>query len=77
MKAAGATILRGGAFKPRTSPYEFQGLGLEGLKLLAEAREGTGLPVITEVMEPDQVEPSPSTPTSSRSAPGTCRTTRC
>ncbi len=55
--AAGADILRGGAFKPRTSPYSFQGLGLHGLRLLAEARERTGLPVITEVMEPGQVEP--------------------
>ncbi len=56
VKAAGAQILRGGAFKPRTSPYQFQGLGLEGLELLAEAREITGLPVITEVMEPALVE---------------------
>ena len=55
--AAGADMLRGGAFKPRTSPYSFQGLGLHGLRLLAEARERTGLPVITEVMEPGQVEP--------------------
>ena len=54
--AAGAKVLRGGAFKPRTSPYAFQGLGLEGLRLLAEARERTGLPVITEVMEPAQVD---------------------
>ena len=54
--AAGATILRGGAFKPRTSPYSFQGLGEEGLRYLAEARERTGLPVITEVMEPSQVD---------------------
>ncbi len=55
-KAAGATMLRGGAYKPRTSPYSFSGLGEEGLRLLAEAREETGLPVVTEVMEPDQVE---------------------
>jgi 3-deoxy-7-phosphoheptulonate synthase len=54
--AAGATVLRGGAFKPRTSPYSFQGLGVEGLRYLAEARERTGLPVITEVMEPSQVD---------------------
>src|SRR5260221_1693692 len=54
--AAGATILRGGAFKPRTSPYAFQGLGVQGLRFLAEARERTGLPVITEVMEPNQVD---------------------
>ncbi len=52
VKEAGATALRGGAFKPRTSPYSFQGLGEKGLELLAEAREATGLPVVTEVMEP-------------------------
>ena len=56
VKAAGASVLRGGAFKPRTSPYAFQGLEEEGLKLLAEARRETGLPVITEVMEPDKVD---------------------
>jgi 3-deoxy-7-phosphoheptulonate synthase len=55
-KAAGAAILRGGAFKPRTSPYAFQGLEEEGLRLLAEARKRTGLPVVTEVMEPQKVE---------------------
>src|SRR3954452_4379485 len=54
--ARGATVLRGGAFKPRTSPYSFQGLGVEGLRYLAEARERTGMPVITEVMEPSQVD---------------------
>ena len=54
--AHGATIIRGGAFKPRTSPYSFQGLGVEGLRYLAEARQRTGLPVITEVMEPNQVD---------------------
>ncbi|PJF44873.1 MAG: 3-deoxy-7-phosphoheptulonate synthase [Phototrophicales bacterium] len=51
LKEAGATALRGGAFKPRTSPYSFQGLGEEGLKILAEAREQTGLPIVTEVMD--------------------------
>jgi len=56
VKAAGATMLRGGAFKPRTSPYSFQGLGEEGLKILALARDLTGLPVVTEVMEPEQVD---------------------
>lgn len=56
VRAAGADILRGGAFKPRTSPYSFQGLGEEGLRYLAEAREQTGMPVITEVMEPEQVD---------------------
>ncbi|MCS6965136.1 MAG: 3-deoxy-7-phosphoheptulonate synthase [Thermoflexus sp.] len=55
VKAAGASMLRGGAFKPRTSPYSFQGLGVEGLRLLAEAREQTGLPVVTEVMAPEHV----------------------
>jgi 3-deoxy-7-phosphoheptulonate synthase len=56
VKAAGATVLRGGAFKPRTSPYDFQGMGEEGLKILAAAREETGLLIVTEVMSPDQVE---------------------
>jgi 3-deoxy-7-phosphoheptulonate synthase len=54
--AAGADMLRGGAFKPRTSPYAFQGLGEDGLRHLAAARAATGLPVVTEVLEPDQVE---------------------
>ncbi|OGK96991.1 MAG: 3-deoxy-7-phosphoheptulonate synthase [Candidatus Rokubacteria bacterium RIFCSPHIGHO2_12_FULL_73_22] len=56
VKAAGAHILRGGAFKPRTSPYAFQGLEDEGLKLLAEARRESGLPVVTEVMTVDKVD---------------------
>ena len=51
IKEAGAKVLRGGAFKPRTSPYAFQGLGVEGLRLLAEARAQTGLPVVTEIMD--------------------------
>jgi 3-deoxy-7-phosphoheptulonate synthase len=55
VKEAGATFLRGGAYKPRTSPYEFQGLGEEGLELLALAREKTGLKVITEVMDAEQL----------------------
>lgn len=55
VKSAGATVLRGGAFKPRTSPYSFQGLEEEGLKLLAEAREKTGLLIITEVITPGDV----------------------
>jgi 3-deoxy-7-phosphoheptulonate synthase len=50
VKKAGAKLLRGGAFKPRTSPYDFQGLGLEGLKILREASQATGLPVVTEVV---------------------------
>ncbi len=55
--AAGATMLRGGAYKPRTSPYAFQGLGQEGLRLLAEAKAQTGLPVVTEVMDARDLEP--------------------
>jgi 3-deoxy-7-phosphoheptulonate synthase len=55
IKEAGAQILRGGAYKPRTSPYSFQGLGEEGLEILAEARELTGLPVVTEVISHDLV----------------------
>ncbi|PWH18922.1 MAG: 3-deoxy-7-phosphoheptulonate synthase [Ardenticatenia bacterium] len=55
VKEAGAHMLRGGAFKPRTSPYSFQGLGEKGLALLAEAREATGLPIVTEVMSPRKV----------------------
>src|SRR5512143_1276718 len=54
--SAGATFLRGGAFKPRTSPYAFQGLGEEGLKYLAEARDRTGLPVATELMDPRDID---------------------
>lgn len=56
VKAAGATMLRGGAFKPRTSPYEFQGLGEKGLKLLAKARKETGLAIITELLSEQHVE---------------------
>jgi 3-deoxy-7-phosphoheptulonate synthase len=55
VKKAGASVLRGGAFKPRTSPYSFQGLGEEGLKLLAQARDMAGLAVVTEVTRPEQV----------------------
>jgi 3-deoxy-7-phosphoheptulonate synthase len=54
--AGGATMLRGGAYKPRTSPYDFQGLGQEGLRLLAEARARTGLPVVTEVLDARDLE---------------------
>jgi 3-deoxy-7-phosphoheptulonate synthase len=56
VKKAGADMLRGGAFKPRTSPYDFQGLGEDGLRLLAEAREETGLPVVTEALDVRHVE---------------------
>ena len=55
-REAGANALRGGAVKPRTSPYDFQGLGQEGLDILAEARELTGLPIVTEVLDPREVE---------------------
>jgi len=55
VKAAGATMLRGGAFKPRTSPYDFSGLGKEGLRILKKAKQETGLPIVTEVMSPDDV----------------------
>jgi len=56
VKEAGASILRGGAFKPRTSPYAFQGLGEEGLRLLAAARDETGLAIVTEAMKPEDVD---------------------
>lgn len=56
VKEAGATFLRGGAYKPRTSPYSFQGLGKEGLKYLKEASEITGLPVVTELMDPRDID---------------------
>ena len=56
VKAAGATMLRGGAFKPRTSPYSFQGMGTAGLELLMEARKQTGLPIVTEIMDPRMAE---------------------
>ncbi|MEI8345946.1 MAG: 3-deoxy-7-phosphoheptulonate synthase [Pseudomonadota bacterium] len=55
VKAAGANMLRGGAFKPRTSPYAFQGLGLKGLKILEKAKKETGLPIVTEVIDPRDV----------------------
>jgi 3-deoxy-7-phosphoheptulonate synthase len=57
VKDAGVAMLRGGAYKPRTSPYAFQGLGQEGLRLLAEARERTGLPIVTELMDARDLEP--------------------
>lgn len=56
VKAAGATLLRGGAYKPRTSPYEFRGLGVRGLEILAQARDETGLAIITEVMTPADID---------------------
>ncbi len=57
VKDAGGSMLRGGAYKPRTSPYSFQGLGDEGLRLLQEAKEETGLPIVTELMDPRDLEP--------------------
>src|SRR5208282_6115262 len=56
VKAAGADMLRGGAFKPRTSPHDFQGLGVEGLRILREVSREIGLPVVTEVMDPRLVD---------------------
>src|ERR1043166_5496217 len=56
VRAYGGTLFRGGAFKPRTSPYDFQGLGRDGLELLRQARAATGLPIVTEVMSPQDVE---------------------
>ncbi len=56
VQSSGAKLLRGGAFKPRTSPYSFQGMGEDGLKLLMEARAITGLPIVTEVMAPEDVD---------------------
>ncbi|HXU45839.1 MAG TPA: 3-deoxy-7-phosphoheptulonate synthase [Thermoanaerobaculia bacterium] len=56
VKAAGAHLLRGGAYKPRTSPYSFQGLGLEGLRILARVREATGLPIVTEALDVDVLD---------------------
>ena len=55
VREAGAVILRGGAFKPRTSPYSFQGLGSEGLKMLVEAKKATGLPIVTEIMSAEHL----------------------
>lgn len=56
VKESGASMLRGGAYKPRTSPYAFQGMGVEGLKLLAKAREITGLPIVTEILDPHDLD---------------------
>jgi 3-deoxy-7-phosphoheptulonate synthase len=77
VKAAGADILRGGAFKPRTSPYSFQGLGLQGLKILDKARRETGLPIVTEVLDPGMCPGWLNLPIFSRSVPATCRTSLC
>jgi len=74
VKASGAALLRGGAFKPRTSPYSFQGMGTAGLDLLMEARKQTGLPIVTEIMDPRMAE---LFETWCRWAPATCRTSNC
>ncbi|SPE29231.1 Phospho-2-dehydro-3-deoxyheptonate aldolase (fragment) [Candidatus Sulfopaludibacter sp. SbA3] len=79
--AAGARMLRGGAFKPRTSPYDFQGLELEGLKLLRKAKEATGLGIITEIMSDRDVEMvaeyTDCMQVGARWARATCRISRC
>ena len=77
VKAAGGQVLRGGAFKPRTGPYSFQGIGVEGLEMMAEAGRKHGLLTITEVMTPEYVDISRNMRTSCRSARGTCRTSTC
>ena len=76
VKAAGASFLRGGAFKPRTSPYSFQGLEAEGLKLLLEAKRQTGLPIVTEIMS-ESISTCSQMWISSSLAPATCRTSCC
>ena len=77
VRDAGATLYRGGAFKPRTSPYSFQGLGEEGLKILARVREETGLPIVTEVLDTETLELVAEYADCSRSARATCRTSPC
>ena len=77
VKASGAQMLRGGAFKPRTSPYSFQGMGESGLDLLLEAKKATGLPVVSEIMAPRYASSLRRRWTWCRSAPGTCRTSTC
>ncbi|NLB37071.1 MAG: 3-deoxy-7-phosphoheptulonate synthase, partial [Clostridiales bacterium] len=56
VKSAGAALLRGGAFKPRTSPYDFQGLRAEGIEILLEAKKATGMPIVTEIMNPNHIK---------------------
>ena len=72
VKAAGATVLRGGAFKPRTSPYAFQGMAADGIELMLEAKRETGLPIVSEIMNIALLDLSRMW-ISSRSAPATCR----
>src|SRR5438045_4423800 len=77
IKAAGATMLRGGAYKPRTSPYDFQGLGIEALRFLKEASKETGLPIVTEVMSEADVEVVAEYADMLRLAHATCKTFHC
>ena len=77
VKAAGATALRGGAFKPRTSPYSFQGLKEEGLQILAAAREETGLAVVTEVISTEDIPLVARYSDVLQIGAGTCRTIAC
>lgn len=78
VQSAGAAMLRGGAFKPRTSPYSFQGMGVQGLKLLLEAKAETGLPIVTELMSPKYCEIFEEESGSwSRSVHGICRISIC
>ena len=77
VKAAGAQVLRGGAFKPRTSPYAFQGLHEEGIRLLLKAREATGLPIVTEIMDAQHLPLFEDIDIIQVGARGTCRTSSC
>ena len=77
VQADGAAVLRGGAWKPRSSPYSFQGLKAEGLELLHKAHEATGLPVVTEITNPAHIDISWTSATASRSARATCRILSC
>jgi len=76
VKKSGACLLRGGAYKPRTSPYDFQGLGVEALKILQEASKQTGLPVVTEVMSTEDIDLICEYAICSRWGLATCRTSR-
>ncbi|NYG56256.1 hypothetical protein [Nocardioides perillae] len=76
-RSAGATLLRGGAFKPRTSPYAFQGLGVEGLRILAAVGEATGLPVVTEVVDARDVDVVAEHADMLQAAPATWPTRAC
>ena len=77
VKAGGANFLRGGAYKPRTSPYSFQGLGTEGILDMVKARELTGLPIVSELMDEAILMSLSSMSMSCRSAHAICRTSSC